>query len=261
MKKPLLPLLILILFSLSKLSAQTILEKEIPRPSPLPDLLGYVMESQTSCDYSEEQMTSIQKLVEKYQPPIVEKVQKIYDLDLEMREKSKQSIGLKDMEAFNKQVIKVRLELNTLKLDFRDELVSIIGDVEYEKLATALNEKHPYEMGLVVERISPIPNYMIVAYYIEGMKLTDEQKQHIDHWNEEGHYKAMLMLSKMAEKEQEIRTMTLENKPKSDILEQFKAYEMMRHNLLVTKTDCRDYIRDKVLEKWQWELMVEKMDL
>ena len=253
--------LILIILSASSLKAQTILEKEIPRPSPLPDILSFVMESQTACDYSEEQITAIQKLVENFQSPISEKVQRIYDLDLELREMSKQSVGLKEMEALNKKVIEQRLELNTLKLDFRDALIAIIGRDEYSALTTALDEKHPFEMGLVVERISPIPNYMIVAYYIEGMKLTEDQKQHIDHWNEEGHYKAMLMLSKMAEKEQKIRTMTLENQPKADIIEQFQAYEMMRHNLLITKTNCRDYIRDEVLEKWQWELMIEKMDL
>ena len=70
----------------------------------------------------------------------------------------------------------------------------------------------------------------------------------------------MLMLSAMAEKEQEIRTLALENAPKADVIKAVKALEMMRHKLLITKTDCRDYIKDKVLTAGQWDLMIAEMD-
>lgn len=251
---------LLIAFLAIFLLPQTTLEKEIPRPTPLPDILEFVDEDANSARFTDVEKETIQTLKAEYKSAIDSSLATIREQDLKLRDLSKQNAPLNEIEAFNKLVIKERIHLSTLKLNFRDDLIGIIGDATWNSIAQQYDEVHPYELGIVVERISPIPNYMIVVYYIEGLELTDDQKQEIDHWNEEGHYKAMLMLSAMAEKEQEIRTLALENAPKADVIKAVKALEMMRHKLLITKTDCRDYIKDKVLTAGQWDLMIAEMD-
>ena len=235
------------------------IEYEItPHATSLPAYMGFILSNSTEFSLTEKQKKELLAL----KTIIMSKAHVFKENIIEMNEKLKKmsfnNVEIETIEEFNKEVTVERLRFSEIKTECRDSVLGIITETQWNKVVEIYNNKVPYPMDYILERITPIPNYMIDVYHVENLNLSEDKKKLLTNWNKDGHYDAMMMQTKIVEAEKEVRKMSLQNISKDKIMAKVEELEKVRSKFISAKTKCRDYIISNVLTEKQWSFLAEK---
>ncbi|HBS12923.1 MAG TPA: hypothetical protein DEO36_10360 [Flavobacteriaceae bacterium] len=227
------------------------------KSSSVPGYMGFVLTNISDFNINEEQQKELLALKDNFKPKAMPINQKIVALAKTIKQKSLNRSDAKELEKLSKEFGILRIELDEIKTTCRDAVANVLTKEQWESLVEKYNKANPYEMGDPLGRMSPVPNYMIDVFHVDNLKLSKEQINQLANWSKDRHSNAVMAHSKIANLEKLIRQLSLEKKPKDEIVQKLKEMEKIRHKITVTKTVCRDFMKNDVLNKDQWDLLTK----
>ena len=225
------------------------------RLTSLPAYMQIVLTNLEELNISDKQKEKLLAIKAKVQPIAKPIQQAIIKESKTIKLKSLNNAGSAELTSLSTEISNLRLQFAEIKTDCRDQVIDVLTDEQWTKLVKDYNADNTYDIGNPLGRMSPVPNYMIEVYQVDGINLSDDQTKKITGWSEKRHANSVMAHSTIADFEQEVRSMSLAKASKEKILAKVKEMEKIRHKISVTKTDCRDYMKKNILQKEQWDLL------
>jgi|GEM_PF-617277 len=108
-----------------------------------------------------------------------------------------------------------------------------------------------------LKQTNPMPNLMqIVKQQAENLALSAAQKQKLAEWRENNHAKVHAMMQQAADLEAQLHQAGLAGQSKADILQLAAQLMQLRTDIIATKTDCRDNLK-QVLGPEQYARVIQ----
>jgi hypothetical protein len=89
------------------------------------------------------------------------------------------------------------------------------------------------------------------------LELTADQQKVFNTWGQENQPKMIELTNQITALEKEVYTVSVQQKPKSEILDKVNEIEAIRKAIVSKKTNCRDLIA-VTLNSEQWATLIDK---
>ncbi len=226
-----------------------------------PNYMNFILKNKEVLSIDKKQYQKLEEIRKVKSPKAVkaaysikEIVENIYQLSLDNIEKEPL---LNNLE---KSLI-LRNSLAKMKLDCRNKILEILNEEQWNELLKMYKEKLPFdnktEMTSLIEHVNPLPNYMqlIKKLYV---KLDKEQEEKLSKWSNQNHPRMMELAAKVNTLEKEVYELSMNRETSENILKKVNEIANVKKQIVITKTDCRDNLKNNILSKNQWEVLSSK---
>jgi len=90
------------------------------------------------------------------------------------------------------------------------------------------------------------------------VKLDKKQKEKLSKWSSQNHPRMMELAAKVNTLEKEVYELSMNKEIDENILKKVNEIANVKKQIVITKTDCRDNLKNNILSKDQWEVLSSK---
>ncbi|NOQ92867.1 MAG: hypothetical protein GQ552_09165 [Flavobacteriaceae bacterium] len=226
-----------------------------------PNYMNFILKNKETLNIDKEQYQKLEEIKKVNSPKAVETAYSIKKIEEKIYQLSLDNIEKESLLNNLEETLELRTSLADTKLDCRNKVLEILNEEQWNELLKMYKEKMPFdnktEMTSLIKHVNPLPNYMQLIKN-KDVKLDKEQEEKLTEWSNQNHPGMMKLAAKVNTLEKEVYELSMNKETSKNILKKVNEIADVKKQIVITKTDCRDNLKNNILSKGQWEVLSSK---
>jgi len=226
-----------------------------------PNYMNFILKNKEALKIDKKHYQKLEEIRKVKSPKAVKAAYSIKEIEENIYQLSLDNIEKEPLLNNLEKSLILRNSLAKMKLDCRNKVLEILNEEQWNELLKMYKEKLPFddktEMISLIEHVNPLPNYMQLIKKSD-VKLDKEQEEKLSKWSNQNHPKMMELAAKVNTLEKEVYELSMNKETSENILKKVNEIANVKKQIVITKTDCRDNLKNNILSKEQWEVLSSK---
>lgn len=226
-----------------------------------PNYMNFILKNNEALNIDKKQYQKLEEIRKVMSPKAVKTAYSIKKIEENIYQLSLDNIEKEPLLNNLEKSLVLRNSLAKMKLDCRNKVLEILNEEQWNELLKMYKEKLPFdnktEMTSLIEHVNPLPNYMQLINKLD-VKLDKEQEEKLSKWSNQNHPKMMKLAAIVNTLEKEVYELSMNKETSENILKKVNEIANVKKQIVITKTDCRDNLKNNILSKDQWEVLSSK---
>ena len=223
-----------------------------------PNYMNFILKNKEALKIDTEQHQKLEEIRKVKSPKAVKKANSIKEIEENSYQLSLDNVEKEALLNNLEKSLKLRSELAELKLDCRNKVLEILNEEQWNELLEMYKNKLPFddktEMTSLIKHVNPLPNYMQLIKDMD-VKLDKEQEDKLAEWSSQNHSEMMKLAAKVNTHEKEVYELSMNKETDENILIKVNEIADVKKQIVITKTDCRDNLKNNILSNDQWKVL------